>query len=76
MTYPNMGAILPTLDDVHDSWARVVCGDGHQREPHREPPQVVRFIIRETFVEPVDLDIIVVFGWDALKSSLRSFHVL
>ena len=77
MTYPNMGAILPTLDDVHDSWAMVVCGDGLARMKLSESrQQVVRFIGREAFVEPVDLQMIVVFVWDALKSSLRSFNVL
>ena len=76
-TYPNMGTILPTLDDIHDSWAKVVYGDGlaHMKlsESRR---QVVRFIGREAFVKPVDLQMIVVFVWDAFESSLRSFNVL
>ena len=77
MTYPNMGAILPTLDDVHDSWAIEVCGDGLAlMKLSKSRRQVVRFIGREAFVESMDLQMIVVFVWDALESSLRSFNVL
>ena len=69
--------IAPTLDDVRDSWARVVCRDGFAHMNLAESRQhVVRFISRETFVEPVDLQMIVVFVWDSLESSLRTFHVL
>ena len=77
MTCPIVCAILPTLDDVHDSWAMVVCGDGLARMKLSESRrQVVRFIGREAFVKPVDLQMIVVFVWDAFESSLRSFNVL
>ena len=77
MTCPIVGAILPTLDDVRDSWAMVVCGDGLAHMNLTESrQQVVRFISREAFVEPVELDMIIVFVWDALESSLRSFNVL
>ena len=72
-----MGAILPTLDDVLDSWTKVVYGDGLARmKLSQNCRQVVRFISREVFVEPVELQMIVVFVWDALESSLRSFNVL
>ena len=75
--YPNIRAVLPTLDDVRDSWARVVCRDGLAHMNLSESrQQVVRFITREAFVEPVEFHMIVVFVWDALESSLRSFHVL
>ena len=72
-----MGTIPPTLDDVRDSWARVVTGDGlaHMKLTQSRQ-QVVWFIGREAFVEPVNLQMIVFFVWDALESSLRSFNVL
>ena len=77
MTYPNMGAILPTLDDVPDSWTMVVCRDGLAcMKLTKNRQQVVGFISREGFVEPVDLHMIVVIVWDALESGLRSFNVL
>ena len=72
-----MGTILPTLDDVRDGRAMVVYGEGLAHMNLTESrQQVVRFIGRETFVEPVDLQMIVIFVWDALESSLRSFNVL
>ena len=56
MTYPNMGLILLTLDDVRDSWAMVVCGDGLAHINLTESrQQLVGFISRGGFVEPVDL---------------------
>ena len=77
MTYPNMGTIRPTLDDVEDKWAKVVYGDGLARMNISESRrQVVRFISREALVEPVDLQMIVFFVWDTFDSSLRSFNVL
>ena len=67
----------PTLDDIQDSWTMVVYGDGLARMNISESSyQIVRFISRAGFVEPVELHMIVVFVWDALESSLRSFNVL
>ena len=76
MAYPNM-ATLPTFDDVPDSWAMIVCGDGIAHINLNESrQQVVRSISRGGFVEAVEFQMIVVFVWDALESSLRSFKVL
>jgi hypothetical protein len=68
---------LHTLDDISNSWARVVCGDrlaGMNFTESRH--QVVRFVGREAFVEPVELNMFVVFMWTALDSSLRNFDML
>jgi hypothetical protein len=68
---------LRALDDICNSWARVVCGDrlaGMNFTESRH--QVVRFVGREAFVEPVDLKVFVVFMWTALDSSLRNFDML
>ena len=66
-----------TLDNVHDSWARILCGNGlalmiFTKSRH----QVMRLISRAAFVEPVDLDVIVVIMRATLESSLRNFDVL
>ena len=54
-----------------------VRGDGLARMNLNESrQQVMRFISREGLVEPVELEMIVVFVWDALDSGLRSFNVL
>ena len=43
-----------TLHDVQDSWARVVCGDGLAgANLSNSCHQVVRFVGREVFIEPV-----------------------
>ena len=68
---------LRTLDDICNSWAMVMCGDrlaGVKFTDSRH--QVVRFVGREAFVEPVDLKVFVVVMRTTLEPSLRNFDVL
>ena len=68
---------LRTLDDICNSWAMVMCGDrlaGVKFTDSRH--QVVRFVGREAFVEPVDFQVFVVVVRTTLKASLRNFEVL
>ena len=69
--------MLHTLNDVHDGWARVLCGDGLALMKFSESRhQVMRCVGRSAFIKPVDLDVIIVFMRTALESSLRNFDVL
>jgi len=66
-----------TLNNICDSWARVVCGDRLADVNLTESrQQVVRFIGREAVVEPVDLEVLVIVVRTALKPSLRNWNVL
>ena len=66
-----------TLDDVQDSWARVVCGDGLAGANLSDGcHQVVRFVGREVFIEPVELHVFVLVVRAALDASLRKLDVL
>jgi len=66
-----------TLDDICDSWARVMCGDRLTDVKLPESrQQVVRFICWKAFIEPVDLEVFVFVVRTALESSLRNCNVL
>ena len=48
-----------TLDNVHDSWARVVYGDGLTgANLSNSCQQFMRFVGRLVFIEPVDLQVL------------------
>lgn len=69
--------MLRTFNDVHDSRAKKMCGDGLSAINFTEPcHQVVRFVYRAVLIEPLDLHVFVVFMRDALEASLRSFGEL
>ena len=69
--------MLHTLNNVHDTWARVICVDRLALMNFTEQRhQVMRLISRAVFIEPVDLEVIEVFMWATLESSLRNFDVL
>ena len=66
-----------TIDDVPDSWARVLCGDGLAGVKLSEScQQIVRFIGRDAFIEPLDLQVFVLIVRAALDASLGSFDEL
>jgi hypothetical protein len=55
----------------------VVCWDGHAGAKVSDScQQVVRFVGREAFIEPMDLKVFVVVVRAALDASLRKFDVL
>ena len=69
--------MLHTLNNVRDSWARIMCGEGLALMKFTESRhQVMRLISRTAFVEPVDLEVSVVIMRATLESSLRNFDVL
>jgi hypothetical protein len=54
-----------------------VYGDGLADDNFNDTcQQVVRFVGREVFVEPMDLHVFVLVVWAALDASLRKFDVL
>jgi len=77
--FAGLGLILYmefTLDNVYSSWARVVSRDGLAGMDLTESRhQVVRFVGRSVFIEPVDLQVIVIVMRAALETSLRTFDV-
>jgi hypothetical protein len=69
--------LLRTFDDVYDSWAKKISGDGLAGTNFSEPcHHIVGFVDRAVLIQPVDLQMFVVFVHDALEASLRSFDVL
>ena len=69
--------MLRAFNDVHDSWAKKMCGDGLSAINFTEPcHQVVRFFNQAVLIEPLNLHVFVVFVRDALEASLRSFGEL
>ena len=73
---PNMLLVL-TLNDVHGGRAKEMSEDGMASLNFTEPcHQVVRFVGRTVFIEPVDLQVVVIIMRDALESCLRRFDVL
>jgi hypothetical protein len=69
--------IFRTLNDVHDARAKEMSEDGMASLNFTKPcHQVVRFVGRTLFIEPVDLQVVVVIVRDALEASLRRFDVL
>jgi hypothetical protein len=65
-----------TLNDVYDSWAKEMSQDGLADMNFSEPRhQVVRFVGRAVLIEPVELQVFVVFVRDALEATLRNFDV-
>ena len=69
--------MLRTLNDVHDSRAKEMAEDGMAGLNFTEPcHHVVRFVDRAVFIEPVDLQVVVVIVRDALEANLRRFEVL
>ena len=69
--------MIRTLDDIHNSWANVFCGDGCASVKLAESrEQVVGFIGWEAVIEPVDLQVFVMMMGLALETSHRSFDVL
>ena len=66
-----------TLDDVRNSWAWVVCGDGRPGAKLADScQQVVGFIAREFFIEPLNLEVFVIVVRTGLDARLRKFDVL
>ena len=50
--------MLRTFNDVHDSRAKKMCGDGLSAINFTEPcHQVVRFVYRAVLIEPLDLHV-------------------
>ena len=76
--YSNFESMLAyTLDNVYSSWTRVVSGNGLASMDLTESRhQVVGFVGRSVFIEPVDLQVIVIVMRAALETSLRTFDVL
>jgi hypothetical protein len=69
--------MLRTLNGVKHSWAKEMCDDGLTALHFSEPcHHVVRFVDRAVLIEPVHLQLIVLFVRDALEASLRSLEVL
>ena len=69
--------MLRTFNSVQDSWAKKMCDDGIAAFHFTEPcHHIVRFVDRAVLIEPVDLQLFVVFVHDTLKTSLRSFDML
>ena len=74
---PYFRPCLHTLNNVHDSWARVLCGEGLALMKFTESRhQVMRLISWAAFIEPVDLGVIVVIMRATLESSLGNCNVL
>lgn len=69
--------MLRTLDDVSDSWARVLCRDGLANvNLTNSRRQVVRLIGRDGFVEPMELYVSVILVRTPLEPNLRKFDML
>ena len=69
--------LVLTLNDVHGGRAKEMSEDGMASLNFTEPcHQVVRFVGRTVFIEPVDLQVVVIIMRDALEASLRRFDVL
>ena len=69
--------MLHTLNGVQGSWAKKMSEDGLAAMNFTKPcHHVVRFVDRTVLIEPVDLQLFVIFMRDALEASLRSFNVL
>ena len=69
--------MLHTLNDVHDSRAKEMPENGMAGVNCTEPcHQVVRFVGWAVFIEPVDLQVVVIIVRDALEASFRSCDVL
>lgn len=69
--------MLHTINDVYDSRARELCGEGlADMNLKYSRHQIMRFIGWDVFVKPLNLQVFVVIVRTAFEPSLRKFDVL
>ena len=70
--------LVRTFNDIYDGRTHEMSEDGTASLKFTEPcHHVVRsFIGRTVFIEPVELQVVVIIMRDALEASFRTFNVL